>query len=280
MFRRISLAALAASSALVLTLALTFNWAYTEIFTTSRFVSTAKQISDDPAVEQEISQAIVNAFTGDTALPPVILIPLQKAADEIVASDTFHTFWSEALWDIHQPLVKQLKSDTPLNKVDSVRINLTSFVNTLLQDIRSKYPKFASVLPETAPLTEFQLLDGENLEHARTVVRLLTATRWILIALTVILLAAIIFLSRKKTQPYRAVSIAMAAGSAVALLVAILLPNIATAFVGADHSNTARAIATDIAQSLRLQSLILMVLSLGIVGTSTVLHRRRAISTP
>lgn len=280
MFRRFSTAALASVSALILTIALTFNWAYTEIFTTSRFVNTAQQISDDPAVEQEISQAIVNAFTGDTALPPVLLIPLQKAADEIVASDAFHTFWSDALWDIHQPLVKQLKSDTPLNKVEAVRVNLTSFVNTLLQDIRSKYPTFASVLPKTAPLTEFQLLDGENLENARTVVRLLTATRWLLIALAVALLAALILLSRKRAQPFRASSITLAVGSAGAMLMAILLPNIATSFVSADHSETARAITTNAAQSLRLQSLVIMVLSLGIVGTSTVLHRRRAISTP
>lgn len=280
MFRRISTAALATSSALILAMALTFNWAYIEIFTTSRFVNTAQQISDDPAVEQEISQALVNAFTGDTALPPVILIPLQKAADEIVSSDAFHTFWSNALWDIHQPLVKQLKSDTPLNKVEAVRVNLTSFVNTLLQDIRSKYPKFASVLPETAPLTEFQLLDDENLENARTVVRLLTATRWILIALAVILLAVVVFLRRKKTQPIRALSITIAAGSTGAFLVAILLPSFATSFVSADHSDTAHAIAANATQSLRLQTLVILVISLGVLGASTVLHRRRATSTP
>lgn len=280
MFRRAFTAALVTSSALLLTIALTFNWVYTEIFTTSRFVSTAQQVSDDPTVEQEISQALVNAFTGDTALPPVILIPLQKAADEIVASDAFHTFWSNALWDIHQPLVKQLKSDTPLDKVDAVRVNLTSFVNTLLQDIRTKYPKFASVLPETAPVTEFQLLNGENLENARSVVRVLTATRWSLIAITVILLAAIVFLRRKKTQPIWAVSITIAAGSAGAFLVATLMPNIATSFVSADYRETARAITADAVQSLRLQSLVILVISLGVVGASTVLHRRRAISTP
>lgn len=278
--RRIVAAIVAASASLCIALALTFNWAYSEGFTTSRFVATANKISEDPSVQAEISHVLVTAFFADTSMPSVLLAPLEEGAKALVASDAFHTFWSNALWDIHEPLVKQLKSDSPIDSVTATRIDLTSFVNTLLTELRTQYPKFATVLPKTAPLTEFQLLDGARLESARKVVRILTLTRWAIIVLAVVLLSATALLSRKKVQPLRAPLSTISVGAFATTILTFLIPKVATSFVGQDHADTARSIATEIAEPLRTQSLAMMALGIVVLIALALRNRRKQSVTP
>ena len=134
--RRIGFIVIATAATLLCTLALTFNWAYSQAFDTSQFVSTADTIYQDPSVQQEIAQTLVASLVGDTELPAVITKPLTTMTTELVSSETFHTFWVTAVEKIHQPLMKQLQSDPwdavekayPLESIHKGRVtNITDY---------------------------------------------------------------------------------------------------------------------------------------------------------
>jgi len=210
---------------LSLALALTTSWAYSEALNTSKFVQTTDTILDDPLVQEELTKTIVDSLVEDSPLPEVLLAPLTKTASVIVASPTFQTFWSDAIREIHQPLVIQLQSDTPVDKTAALRVDLTEMVNAVLLDLRTQFPRAAGVLPTTAPLVEFELIDGENLESARQIVGTVNILRWILAIITVALLSLLTFMSRRSGHLTRTPAIVVSAGALIALITAIAIPS-------------------------------------------------------
>ncbi|MEY3657012.1 MAG: hypothetical protein RL114_1370 [Actinomycetota bacterium] len=275
MLRRISLIFVAALAAVSLALALTVNWAYSEIFNTSKFVQTSDTIFQNSSVQEEVAITLVDSLTGDIQLPPVLLSPLNKLATQVVASDEFQEFWSQAIRAVHQPLVAQLRSDTPIDKVSASKVDLTEMVNVVLTDLRAQFPKLASLLPAEAPLTQFELLSGENLESARSIVRLATILRWSLIALALLLLSVLTILKRKSVRPTRVPAISLSVGAFMALITAMALPVTMQALVDSQYSNTARTVGSLISTSLRNQSLLLLIIGVSVVS-ATALQQVRA----
>ena len=192
-----------------------------------------------------------------------------------MASPTFQTFWSDAIREIHQPLVIQLQSDTPVDKTAALRVDLTEMVNAVLLDLRTQFPRAAGVLPTTAPLVEFELIDGENLESARQIVDTVNILRWILAIITVALLSLLTFMSRRSGHLTRTPAIVVSAGALIALITAIAIPSVAQSFADSEYAQTARTVGTSLASSLQTQAIVLLVIGLGVIGGATLLQRRR-----
>jgi hypothetical protein len=258
---------------LSLALALTTNWAYSEAINTSKFVQTSDTILDDPLVQEELAKTIVDSLTEDSPLPQVLLAPLTKTASAIVASPTFQTFWSDAIREIHQPLVAELQSDTPIDKTASLRVDLTEMVNAVLLDLRTQFPRAAGVLPTTAPLVEFELIDGENLESARQIVGTVNVLRWILAIITVALLSLLTFMSRRSGHLTRTPAIVGSAGALITLVTAIAIPSVAQSLADSEYAQTARTVGTSVASSLQTQAIILLVIGVATFAASYIRQR-------
>jgi hypothetical protein len=260
---------------LSLALALTTNWAYSEAINTSKFVQTADTILDDPLVQEELATTIVDSLVEDSPLPQVLLAPLTKTASAIVASSTFQSFWSDAIREIHQPLVMKLQSDTPIDKTAALRVDLTEMVNAVLADLRTQFPRAAGVLPTTAPLVEFELIDGENLESSRQIVGTVNILRWILAIITVALLSLLTFMSRRSGHLTRTPAIVVSAGALVTLITASAIPSVAQSLADSEYAQTARTVGTSVASSLQTQAIVLFAIGLGFIGGAALLQRRR-----
>ena len=260
---------------LSLALALITNWAYSEALNTSKFVQTTDTILDDPSVQEELAKTIVDSLTKDSPLPQVLLAPLTKTASAIVASPTFQSFWSDAIREIHQPLVTQLQSDTPIDKTAALRVDLTEMVNAVLLDLRRQFPRAAGVLPTTAPLVEFELIDGENLESARQIVGTVNMLRWILAIITVALLSLLTFMSRRSGHLTRTPAIVVSAGALITLITAIAIPSVAQSLADSEYAQTARTIGTSVASSLRTQAIVLLAIGFSVISGAVLLQRRR-----
>jgi hypothetical protein len=279
MSRRIFIIVAGLIATLSLALALTTNWAYSEAINTSKFVQTTDTILDDPLVQEELAKTIVDSLVEDSPLPQVLLAPLTKTASAIVASPTFQTFWSDAIREIHQPLVTQLQSDTPIDKTAALRVDLTEMVNAVLLDLRTQFPRAAGVLPTTAPLVEFELIDGENLESSRQIVGTVNILRWILAIITVALLSLLTFMSRRSGHLTRTPAIVVSAGALIALITAIAIPSVAQSFADNEYAQTARTVGTSVASSLQTQAIVLFAIGLGFNAGATLLQRRRQLLT-
>jgi hypothetical protein len=190
-----------------------------------------------------------------------------------VASPTFQTFWSDAIREIHPPLVTQLQSDTPIDKTAGLRVNLTEMVNAVLADLRTQFPRTAGVLPTTAPLAEFELIDGENLESGRQIVSTVNMLRWILATITVALLALLTFLSRTSGYLMRTPAIIVSAGALITLITAIAIPSVAQSFADSEYTQTARTVGTSVASSLQTQAIILLLIGVAAFTAPYIRHR-------
>jgi hypothetical protein len=273
MARRLFIIGAGLIATLSFALALTTNWAYSEALNTSKFVQTADTILEDPSVQEELAKTIVDSLTGDSSLPPILLAPLTRTASAIVASPTFQTFWSDAIREIHQPLVTQLQSDTPIDRTASQRVDLTEMVNAVLLDLRTQFPRAAGILPTTAPVVEFELIDGENLESARQIVGTVNMLRWILAIITVALLSLLTFLSRRSGHLTRTPSIVFSAGALITLITAIAIPSVTQSFADSEYAQTARTVGASFASSLQTQSIILLIIGLAASSASYIRQR-------
>jgi len=272
--RRLFIIVVGLIATLSFALGLTTNWAYSEALNTSKFVQTADTILDDPLVQEELATTIVDSLVQDSPLPQILLAPLTKTASTIVASPTFQTFWSDAIREIHHPLVTQLQSDTPIDKTAALRVDLTEMVNAVLADLRTQFPRAAGILPTTAPLVDFELIDGENLETARKVANTVNMLRWTLAIITVALLSLLTFMSRKSGHLTRTPAIVGSAGASIALITAIAIPSVAQSFADSEYSQTAHTIGTSLASSLQSQAIILLII--GVATFSAPYVRQRA----
>jgi hypothetical protein len=262
MGRRIFIIVAALIATLSFALALTTNWAYSETLNTSKFVHTADTLLDDPLVQEELATTIVDSLAGDSPLPPILLAPLTRTATAIVASPTFQTFWSDAISEIHPQLVTQLQSDTPIDRTSALRVDLTEMVNAVLLDLRTQFPRAAGILPTTAPLVEFELVDGENLESGRQIVGTVNMLRWVLAIITVALLSLLAFLSRRSGHLTRTPAIVVSAGAFITLITAIAIPSVAQSLADNEYAQTARNVGTSLASSLQSQAIVLLIIGL------------------
>jgi hypothetical protein len=279
MSRRIGSVLLAIVTTVLVMLSLVVNWAYTEVFTTSRFVNTASVAAQQPQVQSEIAEAMIAPLIEDRDVPVVFQSILQSAAARIVASPAFQTFWSDAIRGIHQPLVQELRSDTS-TAATSHRVDLRPMITQLISDIREENPRLGLLLADEYPQAEFELLNAEDLESARSTVSTITLIRTLLPIAALVFLVLIYFTAPSSARTVRRPALPLAIGSLFVVLLSLLLPSIASALASASNTEISQAIASSTATSLRTQSLIVIVIGLSMLCGATLLQRRRKSTTP
>jgi len=279
MSRRIGSVLLAIVTTVLVMLSLVVNWAYTEVFTTSRFVNTASVAAQQPQVQSEIAEAMIAPLIEDRDVPVVFQSILQSAAARIVASPAFQTFWSDAIRGIHQPLVQELRSDTS-TAATSHRVDLRPMITQLISDIKEENPRLGLLIPNQVPQAEFELLNAEDLESARSTVSTITLIRTLLPIAALVFLVLIYFTAPSSARTVRRPALPLAIGSLFVVLLSLLLPSIASALASASNTEISQAIASSTATSLRTQSLIVIVIGLSLLCGATLLQRRRKSTTP
>jgi hypothetical protein len=279
MSRRIRSVLLAIVTTVLVMLSLVVNWAYTEVFTTSRFVNTASIAAQQPQVQAEIALAMITPIAEERDLPVVFQLILQSAAERIVASPAFQTFWTDAVRTIHQPLVQELKSDGS-TAATSHRVDLRPMISQLVSDIREENPRLGLLLADEYPQAEFELLSAEDLESARSTVSTITLIRTLLPIAAVLFLVLSYFIAPRSVRSVRQPARLLAIGSGFVVFLSLFIPSIASALASDSNTEITRAIASSTATSLRTQSLIVMTIGLSVIGGATLLHRRRQSTTP
>jgi hypothetical protein len=279
MSRRIGSILLAIVTTVLVTLGLIVNWAYTEVFTTSRFVKTASVAAQQPQVQSEIAAAMITPIAEERNLPVVFQPILQSAAERIVASPAFQTFWSDAVRTIHQPLVQELKSDGS-TAATSHRVDLRPVVSQLISDIKAENPRLGLLLADEYPQAEFELLSAEDLESARSTVSTITLIRTLLPIAALLCLMLSYFIAPRGMRTVRRPALPLAAGSSVVVFVSLLVSPIASGLASDSNTEISQAIASSVATSLRTQSFIVMAIGLSVIGGATLLQRRQQLPTP
>jgi hypothetical protein len=254
-------------------LSLVVNWAYTEVFTTSRFVKTASVAAQQPQVQSEIAEAMITPIAGERNLPVVFQLILQSAAERIVASPAFQTFWSDAVRTIHQPLVQELKSDGP-TAATSIRVDLRPMITQLISDIREENPQLGSLIADDFPQAEFELLNAEDLESARSTVSTVTLIRTLLPIAALVFLVLSYFVAPRGMRTVRRPALPLAVGSGVAIFLSLLVSPIASGFASDSNTEISQAIASSVATSLRSQAIILLIVGVVALSASYIRQRR------
>ena len=279
MSRRIGSVLLAVVTTVLVMLCLVVNWAYTEVFTTSRFVKTAVVVAQQPQVQSEIAEAMITPIAEDRNLPVVFRLILQSAAERIVASPAFQTFWSDAIRGIHQPLVQELKSDSSA-AATSHRVDLRPMISQLINDIREENPRLGSLIADDFPQAEFELLNAEDLESARSTVSTITLIRTLLPIAALVFLVLSYFTAPRSARTVRRPALLLAVGSGFVVFLSLLVAPIASGLSSDSNTEISRAIASSVATSLRKQSFIMMAIGLSVIGGATLLQRRAQSPTP
>jgi hypothetical protein len=274
MSRRIGSVLLAIVTTVVVMLSLIVNWAYAEVFTTSRFVNTARVAAEQPQVQAEIAEAMITPLVGERDIPVIFQLVVQSAAERIVASPAFQTFWSDAIRTVHQPLVKELKSDGS-TATTSHRVDLRPMITQLVSDIKKENPRLGLLLADEFPDAEFELLNADDLESARSVVSTITLIRTLLPIAALVLLVVSYFTAPQSVRSVRRPALLLAIGSGLVVFVSLLIPSIASTLASDRNTEITRAIASSTATSLRSQSLIVMVIGLSVIAGAALMQRRR-----
>ena len=272
MSRRIGSILLAVVTTVLVMLSLIVNWAYTEVFTTSRFVKTASVAAQQPQVQSEIAAAMITPIAEERNLPVLFQLILQSAAERIVASPAFQTFWSDAVRTIHQPLVQELKSDSS-TAATAHRVDLRPMVSQLISDIRDENPRLGSLIADDFPQAEFELLSAEDLESARSTVSTITLIRTLLPIAALLFFVLSYFIAPRGMRTVRRPALPLAVGSGVAVFVSLLVAPIASGLASDSNTEISQAIASSVATSLRTQSFIVMAIGLSVLGAATLLQR-------
>lgn len=279
MSRRIGSVLLAIVTTVLVTLSLIVNWAYTEVFTTSRFVNTARVAAQQPQVQAEIAEAMVTPLVGERDIPVVFQLVIQSAAEGIVASPAFQTFWSEAVRAVHQPLVKELKSDGS-TAATSHRVDLRPMIAQLVSELKEENPRLGLLLADDFPNAEFELLNAEDLESARAIVSTITLIRTLLPIATLVLLAVIYFATAQSVRSVRRPAWLLAIGSGFVAFLSLLIPSVASALANDSRTEIVRAVTSSAASSLRAQSFIVMMVGISVIGGVALMQRRQTATTP
>ena len=279
MSRRIGSILLAVVTTVLVMLSLIVNWAYTEVFTTSRFVKTASVAAQQPQVQSEIAAAMITPIAEERNLPVVFQFILQSTAERIVASPAFQTFWFDAVRTIHEPLVQELKSDDS-TAATSHRVDLRPMVSRLISDIRNENPQLGLLLADEYPQAEFELLSAEDLESARSAVSTITLIRTLLPIAALVSLVLNYFIAPRSMRTVRRPALPLAVGSGLVVFLSLIVAPITSGLASDSNTEISKAIASSVATSLRTQSLIVMAIGLSVIGGATLLQRRRESTTP
>ena len=245
--RRISWRALLSAVLIVLgcilaPLAVVGSWASLEVSDTGRYVATVEPLIHDPAIQNYLTDRITNEITSRlnvtgtinqasaqlndkgltrissllTTFGPQISSAvtgfIHSSVHSVITSQAVANIWVQVNTIAHQAVVKVLSGQG--NGALSLRngqivLNLGPIVAQVKQDLLAKGFSLASNIPPVSPT--LALFQAKDLGKAQTYYRLVKASRIVLIVLTLLLLAAGVFVARGRRRALIGAGLGLAA---------------------------------------------------------------------
>ena len=275
-------------------LSLVAVWTDSQLSDTDRFVETVSPLAADPAVQEALTNRItttvfqyvdvqglakeaITALAAQGSLPPQVATRLEgltptlvsattgfvrEKVGEVVASPQFASAWDQAVGIAHREMVTLLSGDARgiVVQGDTVYLQLGPFIDAAKQRLSAAGLTAVDRIPEVNPT--IALAPADQLVRAQTAYTALGSLAGVLPWITLLLLAAGVFLARRRLRALVGVGL----GVAVALVVlAAGLLVARSVLVGAVPPAGALAAASGfdiVVQSLRDSGRALLVLAL------------------
>lgn len=236
------------------------SWVWTQALDTNTYVATSTVAIEQPQIQSEIANNIVESIVGDSPIDENLRTALEEGARLLVASDGFRSFWQLANQSMHEVLRDQfLNTDiTPQN----AQIDITPEVDAVLANLRALDPVFARILPDSAPSTVIEIADAETMNDISSAIRGLDRAQTLspLFAAAFFVLSALMLGVRRKSL--LAPALALIATAAIVSLLDNVIVTIARRFVDAEFRDTATTILQHMTQSLSGRSWQLVALAI------------------
>jgi hypothetical protein len=225
------------------------SWTLTHTTDTATYVRTTDLVIDQAQVQDEIASTIVTSIVGDAALPEEIISLLNSGARLIVGSDGFHDFWRIANQSMHEIVREQLLGNDPINP-QGARIDITTEVNLVLENLRQLDPRLAGLLPDNAPDTGVQIVDQETLTEIRNAISGLERLKTFgaLFAVALFVLSTVLLGLRRRSLVLVACTLVVTALAVYGVSSAI--PPLAQRFVDKEFQGTTYVVAKDMASTM------------------------------
>ena len=218
------------------------SWAALEISDTGRYVATVEPLIHDPAIQNYLTDQITNQITSSLNVTGLV----NQAADQLnskgltrisslltqfgpqisssvsgfihstvhsaISSQAMATAWVQANTLAHQSLVKVLSGQgggAISTKNGQIVLNLGPLIVVAKQDLVARGFKLASSIPPVSPT--LALFQAKDLGKAQTYYRLVKAGRIILIVLSLLLLAAGVWVARGRRRALIGAGLGLAA---------------------------------------------------------------------
>lgn len=236
------------------------SWVWTQALDTNTYVATSTVAIEQPQIQSEIANNIVESIVGDSPIDENLRTALEEGARLLVASDGFRSFWQLANQSMHEVLRDQfLNTDiTPQN----AQIDITPEVDAVLANLRALDPVFAKILPNSAPSTVIEIADAETMNDISSAIRGLDRAQTLspLFAAAFFVLSALMLGVRRKSL--LAPALALVGTAAIVSLLDNVIVTIARRFVDAEFRDTATTILQHMTQSLSGRSWQLVALAI------------------
>lgn len=236
------------------------SWVWTQALDTNTYVATSTVAIEQPQIQSEIANNIVESIVGDSPIDENLRTALEEGARLLVASDGFRSFWQLANQSMHEVLRDQfLNTDiTPQN----AQIDITPEVDAVLANLRALDPVFARILPDSAPSTVIEIADAETMNDISSAIRGLDRAQTLspLFAAAFFVLSALMLGVRRKSL--LAPALALVVTAAIVSLLDNVIVTIARRFVDAEFRDTATTILQHMTQSLSGRSWQLVALAI------------------
>ena len=218
------------------------SWAALEVSSTGRYVATVEPLIHDPAIQNYLTDQITNQITSSLNVTGLV----NQAADQlnskgltrisslltqfgpqisssvtgfihstvhsVISSQAMATAWVQANTLAHQSLVKVLSGQgggAISTKNGQIVLNLGPLIVVAKQDLVARGFKLASSIPPVSPT--LALFQAKDLGKAQTYYRLVKAGRIILIVLSLLLLAAGVWVARGRRRALIGAGLGLAA---------------------------------------------------------------------
>jgi hypothetical protein len=205
------------------------------VLDTDRYVETVSPLGSDPAIRaasvSRVTDTLMEAIDVQSVvaerLPAslqVISGPVEAAirtmvsdtTEQILASDRFAGLWDAANRLAHAN-IRSLLTESKVIELPNGRlvIDLTAVVAEVRAALVDRGLDFFAPIPITQLTAGLELFDAEQLESARTAVRIMQAVVWVLIVVTLGCFVGAIVLAADRRRAVAHVGIALAIGSAL-----------------------------------------------------------------
>jgi hypothetical protein len=265
-WRRILCGALVVIVCLLAPLALLAVWTHNTLLNTDQYVETVGPLAEDPAIQQAISNRVVEALKANVniedrvqdALPeraafvaPFVASGIESFAREaslrLAESDRFQNLWNEANRRAHTQVVAVLTgegSDRVSTKNGEVVVRLGPIVESVKSRLSNLGLDIFDNSSGTRVSRQLVLFKSEELTKIQGGVDLLDSLAWVLPILLLVLLALAILISPNRRRTVLRTAIWIAVGMALVLV----LFNVGRTFyldavtgAGANHDAAAAA---------------------------------------